>query len=430
MEYCNKDAYLWSVLPLSGITSAMTPFGTVTNLPTTILSKSRLFGIPYPNTFQSLLSIINFTNSSLLGPITNSGPLLFVFSRSAILKVKWKVIGAPADIKVGFYTSNWLVNGNETNYYLFPTNKGISLFEGLCGEFTTTDLAILSVIIEGSYGFEMEISYSNPKSVTFPDRPLFITLPFATWKHELIMTAEMFDSSRLSTLIKPVPKYFNETLTRLDFLQQFSVNLIFNSTPLLSKQYNLSTTQLVTTYKYGRQDFAYNDNVLFGINSTPYFGNAVNEAVRNNLKRQGLIVSEYGTSISLKAGAIPGVNTITVVSGTFYIDYHHEFYYNLPQNNPLFVFGDVYRISFAPYLIRGLPCQVTTSFESVNDKLDTAISPFSMTLPANIESFGMVCYNFRAPSYTYNRGEGRKVQAVWTLNAYVNDLKVEVYVVS
>lgn len=182
MEYCNKDAYLWSILPTTGIVSISPDVGTFTNLPTIPVRNTKLYGIPYEDNYtgtNGALRIITFTSSSINSPVRNTGPILYLFSGLSIYDVKWKVLNAPSSVKVGFYTSNWLpASSDESKYYLFATDKGLSLYNTPTGQFRATSLSVLSVIIEGNYPVELEVSYCNPPSITYPDLQLYLPVPY------------------------------------------------------------------------------------------------------------------------------------------------------------------------------------------------------------------------------------------------------------
>lgn len=236
MEFSSKDAYLWSVLPLTGLASSTGPYGKFTDLPTRPSKSVVLYGIPYDGSYEgnTSLRVMNFTASNLSGPVLNEGPLLYIFSNTCLLKVEWQIIGLKcSDIAplVGFYTSNWLkTNSSESNYYLFPSETGPSLFQAKSGCFIATGLDCLSVIVEGNYAVVMKITYRNPKCLIIPEPLLYIPTPCAIWHHETIMTHELFPGYPSNLLIKPTPKYFTETATKIAYLEAFSVNLIFSST--------------------------------------------------------------------------------------------------------------------------------------------------------------------------------------------------------
>lgn len=408
MEYRNKDSYLWSVLPLTGLTEITTFSTSTSNFPNTPLRKSRSFGIPYEGDYRgnTNLRVLNFTTSPN-GPITSdprnvtnatTGPILYAFSASAILRFKWKTIGAPKDVtigapkgaKIGFYTSNWLsTSSNQDKYYLFPTDRGISLFNTNKGEFYTTGFTIFSVITEGSFALELEVSYCNPKSITLPQLSLYIPTVFAEWCDKVIATQELIDSVQGLVLIRPLPKYFAETVTRLAYLESTAINLIFTSTLLIN---NLSATKLIRTVEFSNLPTIRSDDIrILG-----YDANVVNQGWSAG--------SALNFSMGVKSITIPGTNVFSIVS----VDVERSFKIQVPFYNTTYsvrretgVYGKLNVLTFFDdYSIRNQPCgfqipgsifhtDITGLYE------ETKSYSFTTNIEANVESICLRFYGFQ-----------------------------------
>ena len=308
MHYRDKDSYLWSTLPNTGVV-----FGTPTSLkvvdfPNTLLKTTRCFGIPYEGNYigNTKLRVLNFTSSTLKGPITSNGPVLYFFSGLAISHFKWKLFG-PYGTRIGFYTSSWL-NGvqDENKYYLFPTDRGISMFTEPQGEFYATGITVISVIVEGSFPMELEVSYHNPKSLPAIDMKLYIPQPFAEWCGELIMTQEFFNKDEGEILLKPVPKYFAETETRLAYLESTAVNLIFTDIPILAIDKLITTSTLIQSIQF---------NGLSIVSSGTASGQtlAFSQAVQDSGWMSGVFRDR---TMAIKSITKPGVNIVPIVTIT------------------------------------------------------------------------------------------------------------------
>lgn len=307
MQYRDKDSYLWSVLPNTGIVFGSPTSPKVVDFPNTLLQKTRCFGIPYEGNYvgNTTLRVMNFTSSTLKGPITSNGPVLYFFSGLAISHFKWKLHNAPQGTRIGFYTSSWL-NGiqEENKYYLFPTDRGISIFNTACGEFYATGITVISVIVEGSFPLEMEVSYHNPKSLPAINLSLYLPQPYAEWCGELIMTQEFFNKDEGEILLKPVPKYFAETETRIAYLESTAVNLIFTDVivPVLDK---LGTTSTLI------QSVQFKSLSITSLKSASGENLAFSQDVQDSGWMSGIFRDK---TMAIKSITKPGVNIVPVVT--------------------------------------------------------------------------------------------------------------------
>lgn len=337
MEYESKEAYLWSVLPLSGITSNYSNSGTFTSFPEATNRSVKLYGIPYnPN---DSLKVMNFTTSTLNGPILTNGPLLYTFSMEAIYRVKWK-IPTNQKLNVGFYTTDYISTVKESSkFYLFGTSKGVSLFNDCQGEFSFTGFGMFCVIVQGNVPFEMKISYSNPKSVTIPSLKLYLPIPFSIFCNSLIMTQELIDEANQNILLKPLPNYIAKTNVMLDFLNAMAVTLIFNPTTQLL-QNKLSA---ISTNTYKNLPFVNGNSSIFTLSASLndvkdyYLGFNNNIALKTPLKPGQNLISTIKISLTI-VGTIETptpTNTITnkIVSANFD---NVTFVYGKPEASGLF----------------------------------------------------------------------------------------------
>lgn len=315
MQYRDKDSYLWSVLPVTGITTIVPTSPKVTKFPNSLLPKTRCYGIPYTN--NSKLNVLNFTSSSLNGPITSNGPVLYFFSALAIAHFKWTAIGAPSTFKIGFYTSNWLnTSSNQDKYYLLPTDRGLSLFGNVVyhkpqcdtnqGEFYTTGFTVFSVIIEGSFALELEVTYCNPKCLPALDLKLYLPQPYGEYDDEIVMTQEYFDKEKSLVLYKPTPAYLIETANRIAYLESTAVNLIFTDIPIpvLNKLGVTSTLIDSVTFK---------GLTMQGNNTGPYTL-GYSEDVKNAGRVSGIFRND---TMAIKSITKPGINIVPVVTVIF-----------------------------------------------------------------------------------------------------------------
>jgi len=330
MEYNSEEAYLWSVLPLSGVTSNYSNSGTFTTFPEAVNRSVKLYGIPYNS--DTTLKVMNFTASNLMGPILTNGPLLYTFSMEAIYRVKWKI---PTNVKlnVGFYTTDYISTVKESSkYYLFGTSKGMSLFNDCQGEFFFTGFGMFCVIVEGNVPFEMKISYSNPKSVTIPSLKLYLPIPFAKYCNQLIMTQQLFDKANQTILLQPSTDYIAKTSTMLDFLNAMAVTLIFPPTlPLLQNKLSAISTSI-----YKNLPFTNGNSSVFTLSASPnqntnyYLGFNNNIALKTPLKPGQNLISTIKISLTI-TGTIEAPTNI--VSANFD---NVTFFYGKPEASGLF----------------------------------------------------------------------------------------------
>ena len=408
MEYRNKDSYLWSVLPLTGITAITTFSTSENNFPNTPLRKTRCFGIPYVTDAvyregdyrgNTNLRVLNFTTSPN-GPITcdprnitnaTTGPILYAFSATSILHFKWTAIDSGKPIsKIGFYTSNWLSNSNnQDKYYLFPTDRGISMFGKQRGEFYTTGFTMFSVITEGSFALKLEVSYHNPKSLTIPKLSLYTPTVFAKWCNEVIATQELIDSVKGLVLIRPLPKYFAETIARLAYLETTAINLIFTNTLLTNK---LTTTNLIRTVEFSNLPTIRSDDIrILG-----YDANVVNQGWSAG--------SALNFSMGVKSITVPGTNVFSIVS----VEVERSFKIQVPFYNTTYlvrrengVYGKLNVLTFFnDYSIRNQPCGFVIPASTFHTDItglyeETKLYSFTTNIEANVESICLRFYGFQ-----------------------------------
>lgn len=381
MEFVSKDAYLWSVLPLSGVSGNYKEIGTFTTFPKPLLKSTKLYGIPFNGTYNSnvALRLINFTASSLSGPITKAGNFLYLFSMVAIISVKWKILGVPNGIvpKIGFYTANYFPSSSDSSrYYLIPTNLGIGLFSGTNGCFSTTSFGFFSVIVEGDYPVELEVTYRNPKKTTIPDLLLYRPIPFGKWCDELIMTQMLFTAQ--DVLFQPEPEYIALSQEQIAYLNQTSLIISPEESPLVtemltatipSAHYSNLLVNRPTGFPGSSIYSMRTDSLPIGVRSYPgwshFFGITLQVLPGKN------VVPMVKFTLLCKAGDASKNNTTVTyqnVIGSF----------NIPTLNP-----EVLKIRNNPITFQ------FPSFVLTKDAFNEIKQDYVISLPANCHDFGM-----------------------------------------
>lgn len=431
IEYRNKDNHLWSVLPLAGISQVGTTSGSVTtDFSKPLVKKTKCYGIPYEGTYtgNTTLRVINFTCSSLDGPITTNGPLLYLFSGMTIAHIKWKLRNAPPGTKVGFYTANWLTsNTDENKYYLFATDRGLSLFTTECGEFKAFGVIVVAVIVEGNFPVELEVTYRNPKILTIPPLQLFLPQTFAQWPqhnnhcndvsndcklnsnrshdaglfsgklydnglcNDVIMTQTLYNELDGSIITQPTPNYITETATRIAYLEANAVNLIFTD-PIPLNQMQLAST-LLETVKFSNFPMLTNGS----LRSLRY--------TKLTVEGSPFSIPFVGNIMAIRSFTKPGVNIIPVVTIT--VERTFSFPVTLKQPVTYVVEPETFSYgrlnvftTFTPYSIRNQPCSFVipgyriTTVENSREYSETQQWTFTTSLEANVESIGMASAGF------------------------------------
>lgn len=287
-----------------------------------------------------------------------------------------------------FYTSTWIPNVNDqTRYYLFPTEKGPSIFQSLKGSFTATGLSFLAVIVEGNYAVSLKVSYRNPSSMTSVSLPLYIPIPFASYCDELIMTQELFQIDTLSVLTKPVPKYLASALKRIQYLEDTSIDLTFNSTISLQTNYSATTLPSRTYLNVSTRSGGLDIGVTCYTPTDP-----------THLKTN--IVRLFPSYITFIAKTIPGANVITTADIDLTILLRNKkdaTGRKIVVQSTNFLYGSINSFGYLDnYNIRGKPCSFRVPAFIYTSGPQNSVYTYnykaSTILPANVEIVGLRGY--------------------------------------
>jgi len=284
MNQCKKkySSELWDVLAYAGTWNASPTVGTVETFEVPKSKQVFLLGIPLLDGNKGAnpnLKLINFSPSTLDGPIMFTGLQSIFFNNYLDHTIKWEV-EAIADcienVKIGFYSSNYVSRDLGPNKCIpMLTNLGPAFFElthlPAKGVFETTIFNDIYVIVDANVSVKMWIESKRPKSFTDPD----LTELFKLYKYvvrdscgktQVVATEQLINKQTLQTLLRPTSKYIKISEWMIDYLSSKSVTItLFNEEEPTTSNLLQLTTSSSNVYKVPNLPFTFDTKLYYYI---------------------------------------------------------------------------------------------------------------------------------------------------------------------